>query len=151
MAGFGSGARFTTRLLDQKMTRALAVASEGRLASEIEEDLSEIADGVAGAIRMSGRASQHADFADFTARVTTSGAGRLNARIGWLNYPASAREEGGGGKLWYQYQNWGYNLFGQGRVQISGLGFLDGIDGRVTAAIERAANRYLDDIRRALR
>lgn len=149
MAGFGSGARFTSKLLEQKMTAALRVASEGRLADEIQEDLSEIADGVAGAIRASGRASQHPDFANFTARVTTSGAGRLNARIGWLNYPGDAREKGSGGKLWYQYQNWGYNAFGRGTM-VSGLGFLDGIDEKVTASIQRSIDRYLGNIERAL-
>lgn len=152
MAGLSGGSRWTQKVLDQKLSRALKVASGGRFQSELQEEVGEIADSVSAAIRMSGRGgSGAADFANFQGKVTESGAGRFTVRLGWLTYPASANERGGGGKLWYQYQNWGYDLFGQGRVQISGLGFLDGVDQRLQAAMQRAADRYVNEVRDALR
>lgn len=149
MAGFGSGARWTQRVLDQKMSRALAAASSGRFMQELDDELSHIAEDVSMAIRGSGRARNHPDFANFQHQVTRSAGDRYTARLGWLTYPSSAQEKGGGGKLWYQYQNWGYDLFGQGRVRISGIGFLDGVDARFQRAIERTADRYLKDIKDA--
>lgn len=151
MAGFTGGARWTQRVLDQKLSRALHLASSGKFQQELEEEVSRIADDVSMAIRASGRASQHSDFANFQGKVTRSAGDRYTARLGWLTYPSSANERGGGGKLWYQYQNWGYDLFGRGRVQISGIGFLDGVDARFQRAIQSAADRYIKDMKDVLR
>lgn len=148
--GFSSGSRWTQRVLDQKMSRALKVASGGRFQSELQENLGEVADNVSMLIRASGRGGSGAsDFQNFQAKVTESIGGRYTARLGWLRYPGSANERGSGGKLWYQYQNWGYQLFG-GTYRVSGLGFLDGVDAQFQAAIERATTKYLNDIKDAL-
>lgn len=149
--GFTGGARWTQRVLDQKLSRALALASSGKFQQDLQEELDYIAEDVSMVIRGSGRASGHSDFANFQAKVTRSAGDRYTARLGWLTYPTSAQERGGGGKLWYQYQNWGYDLFGQGRVRIQGLGFLDGVDARFQRALQRSADRYIKDMKDVLR
>ena len=149
MAGFENGSRWTQKVLDKKVSKALAVASSGRFEAELDEELSTIADDVRFAILASGRGgSQRAEFANFQHKVTRSAAGRVTARLGWINYQSSA-VAADGKRLWYQYHNWGFRFYGGPHI-VQGLGFLDGIDSRFQAAIRRASDRYIDAVDGAL-
>lgn len=138
--------RFTVDRLNKKLSAAIAYASSGRLEQDYAAALEPIASDIESQIRASGRGGVHNDeFANQETRVFRSQAGRYNILFGWLNPPAHARERGTGGRLWYQYQDAGFQLFG-GSQWIEGVGAtLDRRD-RVLTAIEDVNRSYVGDL-----
>lgn len=144
------GTRWNTVRLNKKLSAALARASAGRLEQEYEEALTPIARDIESDIRASGRGGAHnADFANQEVRVFRAGSGRINALFGWLSPPEHARERGSGGKIWYQYQDAGFHLFG-GPQWMEGVGATIDRRERVIDAIDEVNRRMLNDIERIL-
>jgi hypothetical protein len=142
--------RFNVARLDAKLTRALRIASGGKLEGEIQQEVWPVKEAIESKIRASGRGAEHnADFARQDLIISTAGSGRLNIRFGWVNPPAHSAERGTGGNLWYQYQDKGFWLFG-GDNWIEGVGAT--IDRRedFLEAIRRAVDKYADDIAREM-
>lgn len=113
-------AQFNTKTLTDKLRRSIA-EMDGLYTS-----YRNVAEGVANSVGMkiaaSGRGGSHnAEFANYEWQVTTPSRDTFVVRVGWLNPPAHAQERGGGGKLWYQYQDAGFWLFG-GSNWIEGVG-----------------------------
>ena len=114
------GARWNSARLEKKLTDALEAA--GDLEQEYEKVATEVARETSQRISASGRGGPHnAEFANIQHRVFKSGAGRYNVLVGWLNPGGNAHERGSGGRLWYQYQDAGFHLFG-GPNWIEGVG-----------------------------
>jgi len=132
------------------MSRALAVANKDIIA-EYEQAAKGVAREISSAIQSSGRGGVHnAEFAHQDVRVFMSRAGRFNILLGWLNPPGSAHERGGGGKLWYQYQDAGFHLFG-GSDWIAGVGATIDRRENLIEAIEDVNRRWIGEVRSALR
>lgn len=144
------GTRWNNYRLEQKMSKALKVANKDIL-SEYEEAAQSVAKPIEAAIRASGRGGSHnADFAHQETRVFQSRAGRFNVLLGWLNPPGDAHERGDGGKLWYQYQDAGFRLFG-GSQWIEGVGATIDRRENLINALEDVNRRWIDEVRGAFR
>jgi len=145
-----TGTRWNTVRLDRKMSKALAVANRD-IVSEYESAAKEVAHGISSQILASGRGGSHnAEFAKQDVKAFQSRAGRFNVLLGWLNPPASAAERGGGGRLWYQYQDAGFHLFG-GSNWIEGVGATIDRREHLIQAIEDVNRRWVSDVRSAFR
>lgn len=138
--------RWNAVRLEKKFTDALAVANSGELENDYEAAAAEVARETSGRIRASGRGGPHnSEFADIQHRVHRSGAGRIEVRVGWLNPGAGSAERGGGGKLWYQYQDRGFHLFG-GPNWIEGVGATIDQRFRLVEALEDVNIRYVNKL-----
>lgn len=138
--------RFNVSRLNSKISRGLRAAGMDKVTRTIEAEVNPVKERIEGQIRASGRGAGHnADFAHQDLIITTSGRGNVNVRFGWVNPPAHAHERGAGGRLWYQYQDAGFMLFG-GDTWIEGVGAT--IDRRedFIDAIHRAVAQYANDI-----
>lgn len=114
--------RFSTVRMEKKLSKALTAASSGWVQQFYEHDASEVAKVIHDRIVASGRGGEHnSDFANIEHRAFRAQSGRYNVMVGWLNPPEHAREKGTGGRLWYQYQDSGFQLFG-GSQWIEGVG-----------------------------
>lgn len=143
-------ARYNQKTLELKLSRALIEARGDRVTHDIQDEVEEIIDAENSIIRASGRGGRHnADFANQQVRVTRSAAGRINIQAGWINAPGDAHERGGGGRLWYQYQDAGFHLFG-GPNWIEGVGATIDRRENVIAAVERALDRHVGRVAREL-
>lgn len=144
------GTRFNTVRLEKKLSRALSVASSGMVEAEYHAAAADVASTIRRRIEASGRGGDHnAEFAHQDVRVFRAASGRYNIMLGWLYPPASAHERGSGGKLWYQYQDSGFHLFG-GPNWIEGVGAT--IDRRemLLERIEAINYQYVQTIARIL-
>lgn len=143
-------ARYNQKTLELKLSRALVEARGDRVTHDIQGEVEEVIDAENDIIRASGRGGSHnADFANQQVRVTRSGAGRINIQAGWINAPGDAMERGTGGRLWYQYQDSGFHLFG-GPNWIEGVGATIDRRENVIAAVERALDRHVERVAREL-
>lgn len=143
--------RYNQKTLELKLSRALREATGGRMAQELEDEVGQVIDAENEVIRASGRGGSHnSEFANQEVRVTQSASGRYNIQAGWLNPPSHANEAGGGGRLWYQYQDAGFHLFG-GPNWIEGVGATIDRRENVIAAVERALERHVDRVAKELR
>lgn len=114
--------RWNSARLEKKFTDALSYASGNDLTEGYSEAAATVARETSHRISASGRGGDHnAEFANVQSKAFKSAAGRYNVSVGWLTPPASAAERGSGGKLWYQYQDSGFFLFG-GSNWIEGVG-----------------------------
>lgn len=140
--------RWNTVRLEKKLSEALAYTQGDRLLGEYEQAASEVASETSERISASGRGGAHnSEFANIEHRAFRSAAGRYNVLVGWLNPPGSAREMGSGGKLWYQYQDSGFRLFG-GSSWIEGVGATIDQRERLIEALDGVNMRYLGDVAR---
>lgn len=138
--------RWNMARLNRKMSRALAAASGGSFENDLREVAADVARVTSDRIFDSGRGGEHnSDFANIQHRVFRSAAGRYNVLVGWLTPPAHAKEKGGGGRLWYQYQDAGFYLFG-GPQWIEGVGATLDQRERLLNGTEAAAGRYVHNI-----
>lgn len=143
--------RFNVKRLEAKLSSALALASSGKIEAEYQAALKPIAADISSKIRNSGRGASHnAEFAEQDVRIFKAASGRLNILFGWINPPDSAHERGDGGRLWYQYQDAGFNLFGNPNHPITGVGATIDRRENVLAAIEDVNYRYVKDVARIL-
>jgi hypothetical protein len=114
--------RWNTVRLDKKLTDALAHANSSQLENDYRSVAEDVARETGDRIRASGRGGAHnSEFANIQQRVFRSAAGRYNILVGWLNPGPGSAERGSGGKLWFQYQDSGFHLFG-GSNWIEGVG-----------------------------
>lgn len=114
--------RWNSARMEKKFTDALALASGDSLREDYAQAAADVARETSTRISASGRGGAHnPDFANIQSKAFKSAAGRYNVSVGWLTPPASAAERGSGGKLWYQYQDSGFFLFG-GSNWIEGVG-----------------------------
>lgn len=145
-----AGVRWNSVRLEKKLTDALAVASGNDLDQEYNDAAAQVARETSGRIRESGRGGSHnSEFANIQHRVYRSGAGRVEVRVGWLNPGADAAERGGGGKLWYQYQDRGFHLFG-GPNWIEGVGATIDQRYRLVDALQEVNVRFIDRLAKIL-
>jgi hypothetical protein len=143
--------RYTVDRLNRKLSKAIAAASDGHLVEDYQQALAPVADDISGKIHDSGRGGdQNADFARQETRAFRAGSGRYNILFGWLNPPAEAAAKGGGGKLWYQWQDAGFHLFG-GSHWIEGVGATIDRRERVIDAIDEVNRRYVGDLANILK
>lgn len=143
--------RYTAVRMEQKLSALVAAASSGRVEAEYKQAADGIARSISQTIAASGRGGSHnAEFAKQETRVFRSAAGRYNVLLGWLNPPASAKERGSGGKLWYQYQDSGFNLFGNANHPISGVGATIDRRENLLDALEDINRKYVHDLARIL-
>lgn len=144
--------RFNTVRLEQKLSRALLVASSGKLADEYDHAVDSVAEGVRNALEGSGRAqAHHGRFVQgYTNRATFSGGGRYNVAMGWLYPDGESRERGSGGKLWFQYQEGGFNMLGDPSVPVAGIGATIGAREDMLEAVEMVNGKYVHDLARIL-
>lgn len=150
MAGYSVGVRWNSKRLEAKLSNALAVASSGQIQAEYERELQPIANDISSKIRASGRGGEHnAEFAKQDIKVFRALSGRYNIQFGWLNTSAHAKERGSGGRLWYQYQDSGFQLFGGPNYQAGVMAAIDRRE-RVIDAIENVNQRYVRDIAQIL-
>lgn len=142
--------RWNVDRLSRKVSRALAVATGGEFQRDLERVAEEVAEDTSDRIAASGRGGSHnSDFANIETRVFRAQSGRYNILVGWLNPPAGAEEKGGGGRLWYQYQDSGFRLFG-GDQWINGVGATLDQRERLLSGVEGAMHRHVDSVARAL-
>lgn len=118
--------RWNSYRLDAKLTRAIAEVSRGAFVGEANTRVSAVAAGIAQQLSASGRGgpNHNHEFSDYAARAWVSGAGRYNVIMGWINADRAeggGRERGGGGKLWFQYQEGGFNMWGDPARPIPGV------------------------------
>jgi hypothetical protein len=145
-----TGTRWTSVRLEQKLSALVAEAASGTIEVEYKAAAERVAKPIEEKIRQSGRGGEHnADFANQETRVFRSAAGRYNVLLGWLNPPAHASERGNGGKLWYQYQDAGFHLFG-GQRWIDGVGATIDRRENLIDAIADVNRRYVHDLARKL-
>jgi hypothetical protein len=138
--------RYTQDRLEQKLSKALAYATGGRVEHEYEIAAKAVADTISDRIRASGRGGEHnAEFAEQQTRVFQARSGRYNILLGWLAPPASAHEKGGGGRLWYQYQDSGFHLFG-GPNWIEGVNATNDRRAMLIEQVEAINRKYVHDI-----
>ena len=142
------GTRYTQHRLDQKMSKMLTEANRD-IAAEYTAALAPIAADISGKIRGSGFGGDHnEEFAKQETKAWRAGSGRLNVLFGWLNPSDHAHERGSNGRLWYQYADAGFHLFG-GPRWIDGVGATIDRRERVIEAIEEVNRRWISDIARA--
>jgi len=142
--------RFNTVRLSQKLSRALTRAHGDQLLREYERAADAVNKTVHDRITDSGFGGSHNDeFANQEKRVFRAASGRYNINVGWLNPSEHARERGSGGRLWYQYADSGFHLFG-GPRWIDGVGATIDRRENLVEAIERINEDYLNDIAREL-
>lgn len=135
--------RFSVDRLNRKLSKAIAYASGGAVEGEYRAALEPIRSDIESTIRASGRGGEHnEEFANQDVRVFRALSGRYNILFGWLNPPAHAHERGTSGKLWYQYQDAGFYLFG-GSQWIEGVGATIDRRERVLEAVELVNRRYV--------
>ena len=143
--------RYSQKTLELKLSRALREAAGDRVLQDVDAAVGAVIEAENSAIRASGRGGAHnSDFASQDVRVTRSASGRINIQAGWLNPSAHARERGGGGRLWYQYQDSGFRLFG-GPNWIEGVGATIDRRENVLMAVEGALHRHVRRVARELR
>ena len=145
--------RFNTVRLEQKLSRALLVASSGKLADEYDHAVDSVAEGVRNALEGSGRAqAHHGRFVQgYTNRATFSGGGRYNVAMGWLYPDGESHERGSGGKLWFQYQEGGFitnDAFHN--APVAGIGATIGAREDMLEAVEMVNGKYVHDLARIL-
>lgn len=142
--------RFHTVRLDKKLSAALHKAAGDDLIREYNEAAEEINRSVSDVLSRSGRGgSQRDEFVKQEKQVTRALSGRYNIRVGWLNPSRDAAERGGGGRLWYQYQDSGFHMFG-GPRWLDGVGATLDRRERLVSAIEEINRRHVGDIAREL-
>ena len=142
--------RFNTVRLTQKLSRALAKAGGDDLLREYERAADEVNDTVSDRITDSGFGGSHnSEFAHQDKKVFKAASGRYNINVGWLYPNAHAAERGSGGRLWYQYADSGFHLFG-GPRWIDGVGATIDRRENLISRIEDINRRYLGDIAKEL-
>lgn len=143
-------ARYSTVRLEKKLSAALAVGTSGQIEDSYRRDAQGVAEMLGRRIAASGRGGEHnSEFANVEHRVFRAASGRYNIMVGWLNPPAHAREKGGGGKLWYQYQDAGFHLFG-GSQWIDGVGAMVDRRERLLEEIETTNRNWLRMVAREM-
>lgn len=142
--------RFSTVRLEKKLSAALALASGNTLEHFYTEDAKHVNDIVSARISRSGVGGDHNDkFAHQDQRVFRAASGRYNVSVGWLYPSLDAAERGSGGRLWYQYQDSGFHLFGGSQWQEGVMATID----RREMLVERmdATNRmYVQELAKIL-
>lgn len=142
------GARWNSVRMEKKFTDALSAVAD--LGTRYERAAAEVARETSQRIAASGRGGAHnPEFADIQYRVWKSGSGRWNINLGWLNPGAGARERGSGGRLWYQYQDSGFHLFGGSRW-IDGVGATIDQRYRLLEALEEVNIEMVGELKRRL-
>lgn len=144
--------RFNTVRMDQKISRALSVVAGGDgILQRYDQAADEANKIVSQRITASGRGGEHnSEFAHQDKRVFRARSDRINISVGWLNPSAHAHERGSGGKLWYQYQDSGFFMFG-GERWIDGVGATIDRRENLIDRIYEINREYLADIERAFR
>lgn len=142
--------RFNTVRLEQKLSRALALAAGDRLLRDYEQAALEVNRVTEERILDSGFGGEHnSEFADQDMKVFRAASGRYNISIGWLNPSDHAKERGSSGRLWYQYADSGFHLFGGSRW-IDGVGATIDRRERLIEKIEDINRQYINDLDREL-
>lgn len=145
-------ARWNTVRLEKKFSEAISLAAGDELQGRYEQAADEVNRVVSQRIE----GSQYdfnghkAEFAHQDKRVFRSAAGRWNISVGWINPPAHANERGSGGKLWYQYWDVGFNLFGNPNNPITGIGATIDRRENLLDALERVNYGYVKDLAKIL-
>lgn len=144
--------RFVSTRLEQKLSRALAIASSGKLADEYDRAVDVVAERVRSGLEGSGRAQKHhGRFVEgYTNRATFSGGGRYNVAMGWLYPDGESMSRGGGYPLWFQHQEAGFNAFGNPNAPVSGIGATIGAREDMLEAIEMVNSKYVHDMARII-
>lgn len=141
-----TGTRFNMVRLDRKLSRALSHVHGDTLLNSYLAIAKDVNRPVELAIQSSGRGGSHnSEFANQEERVFRARSDRINVLVGWLNPPEHARERGSGGKLWYQYQDAGFHLFGGSRW-IDGVGATIDRRENLIEGIERANRTFLREL-----
>jgi hypothetical protein len=105
--------RYSQVRLEKKLSEAVKRTTDGLVKKDYERAAHEVSTIIHNRIANSGRGGDHnPEFANIESRVFEAHSGRYNILLGWLNPPGSAHEKGSGGKLWYQYQDSGFHMFG---------------------------------------
>lgn len=138
--------RWNTVRMEKKLSDALALAQGEELTSEYSNAAAMVARETSQRIADSGRGGSHnAEFANIQHKAWRAGSGRYNISVGWLNPPSHAKEKGSGGRLWYQYQDMGFRLFG-GNTWIEGVGAAIDQRERLLEALDDVNRRHLGRI-----
>lgn len=138
--------RWNVARMEKKVTDALSYVMGNELLDEYDNAASTVARETHDRIVSSGRGGSHnAEFANIQHRAFRAQSSRYNVLVGWLNPSSDAHEKGSGGKLWYQYQDMGFRLFG-GSTWIEGVGAAIDQRERLLEALDDVNRRHISRV-----